>query len=177
MAESLTIVDKARMADPADIKLAPWHAIGTMMVGNVRRRAGDRRKGLEMMKEGMTLLTGLLAKNSLPSGELRYPLAAGFRGRGEDALLRKDLLQALSDYKNAVRAYADDAAAVPDDLGVILNRAETMLEIAAVPAKLGLARDAGDSRRLALTYANRVLKIHPDNPIARKAWLAATAAK
>jgi hypothetical protein len=57
------------------------------------------------------------------------------------------------------------------------KRAENMLEIAGVQGKLDLAKTLAKARGLALNYADRVLRLHPDNPIVRKARLAATSAK
>lgn len=166
--EVLAQIAAAKATDPADTKLKYWSAIGRTTIGNVYLRAGERTKGLKMMELGMAEVTTLLAGNPSQPGELRFRLAAGHHGLGEDALNQGNLRLALSEYKSADDVYGDEAASFADDLGVYLKRAENRLRMAAVQERLGLVKDASASQLIAVESVDRVLKAHPDNLIAQK---------
>jgi tetratricopeptide (TPR) repeat protein len=172
---SLAAVLSARAADPANIKMAQWSAIATTTVGHVHWLAGDHQKGQKMMTDGVAQLTGLIARSSAPSGELRYALAEGHQGLGDAALEDGKRSPALSQYQEAENVYAEDAARIPDDLDVYPKRAENQLSMAKVEMMLGMTQRAADSRSLAIEYIERVLRVHPDNPVAQQMKLKATA--
>ncbi len=173
----VSAVVSARASDPADMKMAGWSAIGMTMAGNVHRLAGERAKGLKMMDKGMGQLTGLLAKSPAAAGQLYFALAAGYRGLADEALKSGKTKEAIREYQNADRVYAEDGAKIPDDLGVYAKRSENQLSLAVAEAKLGMAKQAAADRKLALEYADRVLRIHPDNPEVQKLKLRAIAMK
>ena len=73
------------------------------------------------------------------------------------------------------RVFAEEATAIPDDLDVYRLRGENQMSAAAVEQRLG-SKGADGRRRLAREDADRVLAIHPDNPLAAQLRLAADAA-
>ena len=171
----LATVDRAVAADPTDQAIVIWHAAAAATLGDVYRRAGQRDKGMRLTKAGIAELENLLAKKPPAPGDIYYPLAEGHHALAEDALQQGNLRGALAEYDAVERVFAEEAAVIPDDLDVYRLRGENQMSAAAVEKRLGF-KGADGRFRLAREYADRVLAVHPDNPLAARLRLAAEAA-
>ena len=165
----LAEVDRALAADPTDQAIVIWHAAAAATLGDVYRRAGQRDKGMRLTKAGIAELENLLAKKPPAPGDIYYPLAEGHHALAEDALQQGSLRGALAEF-------AEEAVAIPDDLDVYRLRGENQMSAAAVEQRLSSVKEADARRRLAREDADRVLGVHPDNPLAARLRLAAEAA-
>ena len=172
---AIAAITNARAADPADMRMLDFEAHANVNLGNVYLKAGKSEKGLKMMAVGISQLQDLLQKYPKDPRDWYYLLAAAHRSLGDNTLEHGNPRKALIEYEGAENLYAQHATIIHDDLAVNAKRSENQLTIAAMQAKLGMERQASASRILAVEYADRVLRIHPDNPVAQNLKLKAMA--